>query len=91
MTTRSTASEVEALRGYRKDARPVAWVRVHKLPGFVQLTHARHGQGGLACQTCHGPVQAMVEVAQVVPLTMGWCISCHAERGGPPDCVTCHH
>ena len=43
------------------------------------------------CQTCHGRVEAMQRVAQVAPLTMGWCVACHAERRGPLDCVACHH
>src|SRR5262249_19793833 len=36
--------EVEKLRGYWKDARPVEWVRVHKVPGFVYFPHKRHIQ-----------------------------------------------
>ena len=59
--------------------------------GFVYFPHKRHVQVGLQCQTCHGAVQGMIEVAQVAPLTMGWCVSCHSERKGPLDCVTCHH
>jgi Cytochrome c7 and related cytochrome c/Class III cytochrome C family len=83
--------EVEKLRGYWKDARPIEWVRIHKLAGFVYFPHKRHVQVGLACQQCHGEVQAMAQLAQVAPLTMGWCVSCHAERKGPLDCVMCHH
>jgi hypothetical protein len=83
--------EVEKLRALWKDGRPVEWARVHKVAGFVHFPHKRHVQVGLACQQCHGPVQAMTEVAQVAPLTMGWCVSCHSERNGPLDCVACHH
>ena len=83
--------EVEKLRAYWKEGRPVPWTRIHKVPGFVQFPHKRHVQVELACQTSHGPVETMAVVAQVAPLTMGWCISCHAERQGPLDCVTCHH
>ena len=83
--------EVQKLQAHWKDGRPVPWVRIHKVPGFVHFPHKRHVEVGLACQTCHGPVQAMAEVAQVAPLTMGWCVSCHAERRGPLDCVACHH
>jgi hypothetical protein len=83
--------EVQKLQGYFKDGKPVEWVRVHKLAGFVHFPHKRHVQKGLACQECHGPVQTMAEVGQVAPLTMGWCVQCHSERQGPLDCVTCHH
>jgi mono/diheme cytochrome c family protein len=83
--------EVQKLHRYwdRKEAIP--WVRVHKLAGFVYFPHKRHVQAGLPCQTCHGPVETMQRVAQVAPLTMGWCVSCHAERRAPLDCVVCHH
>ena len=83
--------EVEKLRALWKDGKPVEWTRIHKVPGFVYFPHKRHVQVGLACQQCHGEVQAMAQLAQVAPLTMGWCVSCHAERQGPLDCVICHH
>jgi mono/diheme cytochrome c family protein len=83
--------EVAKLQAYWSGQRAVPWVRIHKLPGFVYFTHKRHVQVGLACQTCHGPVETMQRVAQVAPLTMGWCVACHAERRGPLDCVVCHH
>jgi hypothetical protein len=83
--------EVQKLHQYwtRKEAIP--WVRIHKLAGFVYFPHKRHVQANLPCQECHGRVEAMQRVAQVAPLTMGWCVACHAERRGPLDCVTCHH
>jgi hypothetical protein len=83
--------EVQKLQGYFKEGRPIEWVRIHKLAGYVYFPHKRHVAAGLACQACHGAVQEMVEVAQVAPLTMGWCVSCHSERKAPLDCVTCHH
>lgn len=83
--------EVQKLQGYWKDGRPIEWIRVHKVAGFVHFPHKRHVQKGLECQECHGPVQEMTEIAQFVPLTMGWCIACHAERKAPLDCVACHH
>ena len=83
--------EVQKLTEHWSTKQPIPWVRVHKVPGFVEFPHRRHIEVGLACQTCHGPVETMQRVAQVAPLTMGWCISCHAERKGPLDCVTCHH
>jgi mono/diheme cytochrome c family protein len=83
--------EVQKLRQYSSRQQAVPWVRIHKLAGFVYFPHKRHVQVGLSCQTCHGPVETMQRVVQVVPLTMGWCVACHAERRGPLDCVICHH
>lgn len=56
---------------------PIRWVRVHKLPDFVFFQHEPHVAHGVACQTCHGPIETMGRVTQVAPLTMGWCLECH--------------
>ena len=83
--------EVQKVHEHWNRQQPIPWVRIHKLAGFVYFPHRRHVQVGLPCQTCHGPVETMQRVAQIAPLTMGWCIGCHAERRGPLDCVVCHH
>jgi mono/diheme cytochrome c family protein len=83
--------EVQKLQQYWNRKEPIPWVRIHKVAGFVHFSHKRHVQAKLRCQECHGPVERMQRVAQVAPLTMGWCVACHAERQGPLDCMTCHH
>ncbi len=55
----------------------VHWKRVHKLPDFVYFSHQWHVRAGVACQTCHGPVQEMTVLRQYSDLTMGWCLDCH--------------
>ncbi len=60
--------------------KPIEWVRIHNLPDLVYFNHAQHVKvGGIACQTCHGPVEEMEEVYQYSDLSMGWCINCHRE------------
>jgi cytochrome c peroxidase len=81
-------------------AAPIAWTRVHNLPDFVYFDHRAHVNGGVSCQTCHGPVETMERLRQVSDLSMGWCVNCHrdANRSGiegkrvnaSTDCVTCH-
>jgi hypothetical protein len=64
----------------------VHWARVHKLPDHVYFSHQWHVKAGVACQTCHGPVETMAVVRQYAPLTMGWCLDCHRKSnyvGGP--------
>ena len=71
--------------GWDKDAQkytgktePVKWVRIHNLPSFVYFNHSQHvNVAGVACQTCHGPVQTYEIQKQFAPLTMSWCIDCH--------------
>lgn len=68
----------ENTQSYTGNAKPVEWVRIHKLPDFAYFNHAQHVTvAGVACQTCHGPVEEMEIAYQYSPLTMGWCIDCH--------------
>ncbi|HKE19653.1 MAG TPA: cytochrome c3 family protein [Kofleriaceae bacterium] len=62
----------------------VSWVKVHNLPDFVYFNHSRHVMSGVACQRCHGRVEEMEQIEQVMPLTMGWCLECHREHAGVP-------
>ena len=63
---------------YTGKTEPVKWVRIHNLQSFVYFNHSQHVTvGGIACQTCHGPVQTYEIQKQFAPLTMSWCIDCH--------------
>ncbi len=56
---------------------PVPWVKVHKLPDYVYFNHSAHLSAGVSCVSCHGRVDQMIEVKQVQPLSMAWCLQCH--------------
>jgi hypothetical protein len=58
---------------------PIAWLRVHDLPDHAYFDHAAHLTAGVGCSSCHGRVDQMVRVTQKLPLTMGWCLSCHRD------------
>ncbi len=67
-------------QAYTGETKPVKWVRIHNLPDFAYFNHSQHVTvAGVACQTCHGPVEEMEIMEQFSPLTMGWCINCHRE------------
>ncbi len=57
--------------------RPIPWVKVHRLPDFVYFNHQAHVTAGVSCVSCHGRVDQMIEVKQVQPLSMAWCLDCH--------------
>ena len=76
--------EIEKLKEAVQEQRAIAWVKVHNLPDFAYFNHSQHVISGVACQTCHGPVERMDRVRQVSPLTMGWCLDCHRERAHLP-------
>ncbi len=59
---------------------PIEWIRIHNLPDHVYFNHAQHVTvGKVACQQCHGTVEAMKVLEQYSPLSMGWCINCHRQ------------
>jgi hypothetical protein len=77
--------EIERFKEAVQLDRPlVAWTKVHNLPDFVYFNHSRHVLSGVVCQSCHGPVETMQRIEQAMPLTMGWCLSCHREHAGVP-------
>ncbi len=78
--TGTTTGDLEInkiLTAYNEN-RPIRWVRIHNLPDLAYFNHSQHVTvGGIACQTCHGPIEEMDVVRQFSLLTMGWCINCH--------------
>ncbi len=82
---------------------PIEWVQIHRSAEFVKFRHNRHMQPetGLDCQRCHGPVETLDKLYFVpdpafgrMPakkLEMGWCVSCHRDKGASQDCAICHY
>lgn len=68
---------LELLRQSSETKQPIRWVRIHKVPEYAYFDHSVHVRAGVGCSTCHGDVAQMVEVRQVEPLSMGWCLECH--------------
>ena len=71
--------------GMGPNAKPIPWVRIHKLPEYVHFPHTRHVNAGVTCQTCHGQIQKMDRVYQFASLNMGWCVSCHVNGYSPKE------
>jgi hypothetical protein len=86
------------LRESARTGRPIAWVRVHRLPDFVFFNHSIHVAKGLPCSDCHGDVAAMPRIVRVASLEMQWCLGCHRtlarerhlDERRLTDCSTCH-
>jgi len=73
----TNADMLAPVRESYRSGRPLHWVRVHRLPDFVQFNHSIHVAKGIGCATCHGPIDKMNFVYQHAPLTMTWCLECH--------------
>ena len=65
------------MRESYKTGNPVEWIKIHKLPDYVYFNHRAHVTAGVSCVNCHGRIDQMVEVHQVQPLNMAWCLECH--------------
>ena len=103
-SVKTESPEIQKVIKAYESGSSIAWVKVHNNPDFVAFDHSRHVGKGVACQTCHGPVQEMAEVYQYGQLSMGWCVNCHRDyNANPPedlkdkhihasiDCTGCHH
>lgn len=79
---------VAQLRTYNDQNATIPWVRVYKMPEFVQFAHQPHLRNDIACQECHGPVEEMARVYQATDMTMGWCLECHRSEPQQNDVAT---
>lgn len=77
---------------YRRysENQPIIWKRVVNLPDYVYFSHRVHVSKQIDCGSCHGDVQAMDRVQEIVKINMGYCMSCHRKCDAPRDCYTCH-
>lgn len=86
-----TSPRLSKVRESYETGEPVPWVRIHKLADFVFFNHQAHVTAGVSCVSCHGRIDQMVEVKQMKPLNMAWCLECHrnpAPNIRPVDQVT---
>lgn len=85
------SAKLEPVRASYNSGQPVQWVKVHRLPDYVYFNHQAHLSAGVSCVSCHGRIDQMVEVKQMQPLNMGWCLECHrnpAPNIRPSELVT---
>lgn len=78
----TNAAMLAPVRDSFASGKPIAWERVHRLPGYVYFDHSIHVTKGVGCTTCHGAVGDMPLIMQAAPLTMEWCLSCHRNPAG---------
>lgn len=85
-------AEIKKLTRYWEEKEPIPWNRVYSIEKrkYVYFTHKRHVKANIDCSACHGNVGVMSRVRRVRSLEMGWCVSCHDQKGASKDCLTCH-
>jgi Cytochrome c7 and related cytochrome c/Class III cytochrome C family len=83
--------EIEKVRTAWLHQQAIDWQRVDRVPDHTRFEHDAHIQAGIACATCHGPVEQMQQVVQVRSLKMADCVACHQQNNAPTECSTCHY
>jgi hypothetical protein len=81
---------LEPVRASLRNDVPLVWNRVYDLPDFAYFDHSIHVRKGVACVTCHGPVDQMPLLWREATLHMEWCLECHRDPGqfvGPRELV----
>jgi len=73
----TNAQLLQPVRDSWRTSQPIAWQRVHNLPGYVYFDHSIHVNKGVGCATCHGNVDRMPLMFQAGTLQMAWCLDCH--------------
>jgi hypothetical protein len=68
----------------------IAWVRVYRIPSFVDFSHREHLHAGNTCAECHGPVAQRDQLTKEADLTMGGCMECHRVKNASIGCNYCH-
>lgn len=68
---------LEPVRESFRTGKPVQWTRVNRVPDFVYFDHSIHVARGVACTTCHGPIQKMPLAWRQASMQMSWCLQCH--------------
>ena len=101
---RTDRPEIQKLKAFFDEGKPIPWKRIHRLPEFAYFSHAAHVTKGIDCINCHGDIKQMDVVGQVNSFTMGACLDCHRNpeiriqnfqnisnlKKGPENCSACH-
>jgi mono/diheme cytochrome c family protein len=88
--------EIRKIHDYAARGEPIPWVRVFKVPEFTYFPHKAHVRAGVACQTCHGPIERMRVVgAHTGPSLANDLLHLVGLRPGRPVltmgwCIECH-
>jgi hypothetical protein len=71
------APVLASLRESLATGKPLKWLRVNDLPGYVYFNHSAHVAKGIGCAECHGRVDQMPLTRKAETLYMRWCLHCH--------------
>lgn len=89
-TVKKESPAIQKLAEAARQRKPVAWVRVYRLPKTVYFSHEVHYKKTGDCAVCHGPVAEREAIGQERSIAMTECMSCHDRYKASNDCGLCH-
>lgn len=90
-TIKQDSSHIQKLAQFHKDGQPVPWVRVYKVPEYVDFSHKVHlTQAKATCENCHGPVRERDVIRRETDIRMTGCMECHRANNASVACNFCH-
>jgi hypothetical protein len=90
-TVKKDSPSIQTLKAFARDRKPIPWLRIYKLPGFVYFSHQVHfKEAHVECEVCHGPVAGREVVEQEKGTSMADCMKCHDQYKAPNGCDICH-
>lgn len=88
---KTDSPHIKKLAAFAESKGEIPWFRVYEIPGYVDFSHKRHLDTGLAtCETCHGKVAERDELFVETNIHMGGCMDCHRQNKASIDCTACH-
>ena len=82
---------IQRLAEWHKEAKPVPWARVYRIPDYVFFSHKEHVvRAKVACETCHGPVRERDVMRKEKGTSMAACMECHRSNSASVACDFCH-
>jgi hypothetical protein len=81
---------IQKLAAFAASGEPVPWVRVYRIPSYVDFSHKSHLDSGATCETCHGKVAERDTLFRETDISMGGCMNCHRANKASLDCTFCH-
>jgi hypothetical protein len=82
--------EIQKLAAFAKSGEIIPWVRVYKIPEWVDFSHKSHLDAGAKCENCHGAVAQRDAIYKEVETSMAACMDCHRQHNARVECNFCH-
>ncbi len=87
---KADSPSIQKLASFAAQNRNIPWVRVYRIPSYVDFSHKTHLASGATCETCHGHVEQRDALFRETNVSMGACLECHRQHKAPIDCTACH-